>query len=192
MAYRKVLGSQKPGDVLTKHVPADLLQKHREALGTSSPGGRAETAPELNTLEAIVVSWEEADTEEGAEESGGKEEQTKQKKVRFAPKVQYRAVPSANRGRECRGAARKEWQGRREPRAGGASLRRGRCGRTWKTTAPRPPWTSLSRADNLNWAFRAKYILDALSRTAGRQSSGTTAVEGGALEVDLLGPVLLS
>ena len=68
MAYRKVSGSQNPADELTKHVPADLLQKHLEALGTSTPGGRAETAPELHTLEAIIVSWEEADTEEGAEE----------------------------------------------------------------------------------------------------------------------------
>ena len=56
LAYRKVLGSQNPADVLTKHVPADLLQKHREALGTSTPGGRAETAPELNTLEARFAS----------------------------------------------------------------------------------------------------------------------------------------
>ena len=56
LAYRKVLGSQNPADVLTKHVPADLLQKLREELGTSTPGGRAETAPELNTLKAIVVS----------------------------------------------------------------------------------------------------------------------------------------
>ena len=77
LAYRKVLGSQNPADVLTKHVPADLLQKHREALGTSTPGGRAETAPELNTLEAIVVRWEKADAEEGAEERSGNEEQKK-------------------------------------------------------------------------------------------------------------------
>ena len=106
LAYRKVLGSQKPADMLTKHVPADLLQ-----------------APELNTLEAIVVSWEEADNDEGAKENGGIKNQTGQKRVHFAPKIKFRAVPSANRGRECRGAARKEWQGHREPRAGGASLR---------------------------------------------------------------------
>ena len=32
----KAVRQMKPADVLTEHVPADLLRKHREALGTST------------------------------------------------------------------------------------------------------------------------------------------------------------
>ena len=45
LAYRKVLGAKNPADVLTKHAPAELLQKHLETLCVEVRGGRAETAP---------------------------------------------------------------------------------------------------------------------------------------------------
>ena len=54
LAYRKVLGTKNPADVLTKHVPAELLQRHLETLCTEVRGGRAEAAPELNSLESIA------------------------------------------------------------------------------------------------------------------------------------------
>ena len=55
LAYRKVLGTKNPADVLTKHVPAELLQKHLETLGVEFRGGRAESAPELNSVESVVL-----------------------------------------------------------------------------------------------------------------------------------------
>ena len=57
LAYRKVLGTKNPADVLTKHVPAKLLQKHFETLCTKVRGGRAESAPELNSLESVILEW---------------------------------------------------------------------------------------------------------------------------------------
>ena len=151
LAYRKVLGSKNPADVLTKHVPADLLQKHLETLCTEVRGGRAETAPELNSIESVVL---EIDREDESGEWLGKPckascgcmgacdenaslkwdasgnvvrrwaTAAREKRVSFAAKVQYVAIPSANRGRKCEGQARKKVEGRwKKPgtSAGGAS-----------------------------------------------------------------------
>ena len=75
LAYRQVLGAKNPADVLTKHVPAELLQKHVETLCTEVRGGRGETAPELNSIESVVLEWRE------------------EKNVLFAAKAQCRAIP---------------------------------------------------------------------------------------------------
>ncbi len=85
IVYRKVLGSKNPADILTKHVPRDLLDRHLETLGAEVADGRAETAPELCSVES-VVQWVE---------------QRLPRHVRFALKVQFRAVESPNRGRRC-------------------------------------------------------------------------------------------
>ena len=107
LAYRKVLGTKNPADVLTKHVPADLLQKHLETLGVEFRGGRAESAPELNNIESVVLEVSPA------EEPGLRPK----KKVSFAAKIQCRAIPSENKGRKCRGQARKKLEGRWEKRS---------------------------------------------------------------------------
>ena len=63
------------------------------------PGGRAETAPELNTLETVMMSWtgllEEVESVHDARARVAKP------RVRFASTVQYRAIPECNRGRRC-------------------------------------------------------------------------------------------
>ena len=50
LQYRKVLGTKNPSDILTKHVPADLLERHIETMGMTLPGGRAERAPARSRL----------------------------------------------------------------------------------------------------------------------------------------------
>ena len=40
-------GECNPGDMLTKHVPRELVQRHTAAMGLSFPAGRAECAPSL-------------------------------------------------------------------------------------------------------------------------------------------------
>ena len=95
LAYHKVLGTKNPSDVLTKHVPGELLERHIETMGMESRGGRAESAPELNSVESLVTSW--------TGPLNGEEDDTADcKRVRFDRRVQFRAVPHANRGRKCR------------------------------------------------------------------------------------------
>ena len=106
LAYRKVLGAKNPADVLTKHVPAELLQKHLETLCVEIRGGRAETAPELNSLESVVLEFTQDDEfgkpfGEPCRASCGCGgacgvacmRRCKKKRVSFAAKVQYKAVP---------------------------------------------------------------------------------------------------
>ena len=59
LSYKKVLGSLNPADVLTKHVPKDLLNAHLVTLGVEMRGGRAESAPTLDNLEIYSEEWEE-------------------------------------------------------------------------------------------------------------------------------------
>ena len=65
LAYRKVLGTLNPSDVLTKHVPGDLLDSHLTTLGVELRGGRAESAPTLNSLEVERREYFETIEEEG-------------------------------------------------------------------------------------------------------------------------------
>ena len=106
LKYRKVLGTLNPSDVLTKHVAGDLLERHIETMGMVCPGGRAETAPELNSLEMVMVSWtgvlQEADGLSGARAQVG----DRARRVRFSPVVQFRAVEHCNRGRRCQKASK--------------------------------------------------------------------------------------
>ena len=86
LAYRKVLGSMNPADVLTKHVPAEVLHKHIGALGVEARGGRANTAPELNSLEAVRLRRLDKN----------------EKRVRFAEKVLFKGIPAEGLGKPCR------------------------------------------------------------------------------------------
>ena len=54
LSYKKVLGTKNPADVLTKHVPGDLLDRHLETIRAEIVGGRAESAPQLNSVESYV------------------------------------------------------------------------------------------------------------------------------------------
>ena len=83
LSYKKVLGSKNPADILTKHVPGELLDRHLETLGAEVAEGRAEAAPELSSLESLVQWVQEP------------------RKVHFAAKVEFRAIPQENRGRRC-------------------------------------------------------------------------------------------
>ena len=40
-------GAENPGDICTKHVPAELLRNHLPTIRTGHEGGRAECAPEI-------------------------------------------------------------------------------------------------------------------------------------------------
>ena len=46
-----MLGTKNPADVLTKHVPGDLLDRHLETIRARIVGERAEMAPQLNSAE---------------------------------------------------------------------------------------------------------------------------------------------
>ena len=43
----KVLGTENPADLLTKHLPRDAVDKHIATFQTFRQGGRAESAPQL-------------------------------------------------------------------------------------------------------------------------------------------------
>ena len=62
LSYKKVLGSRNPADILTKHVPGDLLDTHARTLGVEFRGGRELAAPTINSLEVTaqdVHEWVE-------------------------------------------------------------------------------------------------------------------------------------
>ena len=46
-ALTKVLGSDNPADILTKHVTRDVMQKHMKNMGLRAEEGRANSAPTL-------------------------------------------------------------------------------------------------------------------------------------------------
>ena len=106
LKYRKVLGTMNPSDVLTKHVPGPLLQKHIESMGMECPGGRAASAPELSSLESVLVSWT------GTLRDGDKGQvSASEKAVRFSDKVQFRAIPARNAGVQCKTARKTRFPG---------------------------------------------------------------------------------
>ena len=107
LSYKKVLGSKNPADVLTKHVPAELLDRHLESIGVQIKSGRAITAPELNNVESLIEWYVEGkDGNDDGREGRGK-------RVRFAAKIKFRAIPSDNKGRPCKEARNEERKKRR-------------------------------------------------------------------------------
>ena len=101
--YKKVLGAKNPADLLTKHMSSKLSRQHLETLNASLIGGRAESAP---TLDSIVTSrYEEDDDMQHAP------------RVRFYEKVQIRKIPVEGKGRKLpernsRKARQTRWQGK--------------------------------------------------------------------------------
>ena len=57
LRYKKVLGSRNPADSLTKYMPATLMDQHVETIGLEFRGGRADSAPSLNSVEAYTEEW---------------------------------------------------------------------------------------------------------------------------------------
>ena len=80
LAYKKVLGSRNPADILTKHVASTLLDQHVVTVGVEVRGGRADSAPTLDEIEMYSDSVA----------SGG---------VRFNGNVEVRRIPSVGKGR---------------------------------------------------------------------------------------------
>ena len=111
--YKKVLGTKNPSDVLTKHVPGELLERHLESMGAQPRSGRAETAPELNCLESVVFVMDV--DQDGCENVDRPEEQKETKSVRFATKVLYRAIPFVGRGRPTKAKKKAVWPTLRRP-----------------------------------------------------------------------------
>ena len=102
LAYKKVLGTKNPADVLTKHVPGELLERHLESIGAEARHGRAETAPELNSVESLVLrlptDWE-ANIVDDADVDGVSKVVAEPRRVSWAAQVQLRAIPAVGRGR---------------------------------------------------------------------------------------------
>ena len=90
LKYWKVLGSKNPADILTKHVPGELLERHLETLNVEVRDGRAETAPELNSVIELLQWHAPLSCFDGG------------KCVRFYEKVLVRGIPAENLGRSCR------------------------------------------------------------------------------------------
>ena len=85
LGYKKVLGTLNPSDVLTKHVPGDLLDAHLKSLGMEVRGGRAGAAPTLDSVTIEYVSdWVEV---------------VKDRRVSFSNVASIRPIPAAGRGR---------------------------------------------------------------------------------------------
>jgi hypothetical protein len=84
IAYKKVLGEKNPADLLTKHMSADLANRHLECLNMKVSDGRADTAP---TLDSVVRAWYEG----GNAKRGAR--------VRFSDKVMYRGIPAEGKQR---------------------------------------------------------------------------------------------
>ena len=97
LGYKKVLGTLNPSDILTKHVPSELLDAHLKTLGMEVRGGRADAAPTLDAVDVeYIEDWYEP---------------IKVRRVSFRSTVTVRPIPAAGRGRPtCQaGKVRKLW-----------------------------------------------------------------------------------
>ena len=91
LSYKKVLGSRNPADALTKYMPGPLMSQHMTTLGLEARGGRADSAPTIDTLECHTDAW-------------------RYKRVRFHGMVQIVRIPSEGRGHPVSRARRAQWQ----------------------------------------------------------------------------------
>ena len=112
LRYKKVLGSRNPADLLTKHVPRELLDAHVTTLGVEYKGGRAESAPTLDNVEPYTEEWEEDLSQGESEESGYKIEtgiKAGSKRVRFNKLVQVRAVQAVGKQKSVARVVKATW-----------------------------------------------------------------------------------
>ena len=97
--YLKVLGAKNPADLMTKHMSADLNKQHLETLNQEFVGGRAESAPTLNSVESFVQAWWddwETDDNDGEADTAIRGSQ----KVQFSRQVCFRPIPMSGRSRK--------------------------------------------------------------------------------------------
>ena len=93
------MGTLNPADILTKHVPGELLDQHIKTLGMEFRGGRAHSAPSLCSLKVETSdSFEDYEEEEpnrpkSCLEIGG----GCFKLVRFSPIKMCRPIPALGR-----------------------------------------------------------------------------------------------
>ena len=91
LRYKNVLGSRNPADALTKFMAAPLMSQHMKTVGLEFRGGRAETAPELNSAEPHT-------------------ETTIYKEVRFDPLIKVVYIPATGKLRKVsRSSHRTAW-----------------------------------------------------------------------------------
>ena len=93
LGYKKVLGTLNPSDVLTKHVPGDLLDAHLRTLGMEVRGGRSDVAP---TLDSVIVEYL-CDWVEATKDEPKKKKKKFGLKVRFNEDVLCRNIPATGR-----------------------------------------------------------------------------------------------
>ena len=140
LRYKKVLGSRNPADILTKHVPAELLSAHLRTLGVDVRDGRAESAPTLDSVEAITLAWKNEDELEPEEM---KEVNRAKRKVKFSPRVEVRKIPASGEGKPTKTAKRTKMV-REGKSAGGVA----ECAlATWASKN-----CSCSRSEKISWA----------------------------------------
>ena len=135
LGYHKVLGSRNPADILTKHVPAELLKVHLETIGAEIRDGRAETAPAVNAVEPWTISW--------LEEDGG------EKRVRFLKVVEVRKIPAVGRGRSTREAKKTKAARRGASVPGGVELQSSPSSARSVSRASRPSWNDMTDEEEL-------------------------------------------
>ena len=66
-----MLGSKNPADLMTKYMSAELSNQHLTTLNMKVEGGRAESAPTLDSVESFVQGWYEDIGVDGQEENRG-------------------------------------------------------------------------------------------------------------------------
>ena len=64
---KKVHTDHNPADLMTKHLSADMIERHSAKLSASWPGGRADKAPNLS-LFITRATWEEEEPESEEEQ----------------------------------------------------------------------------------------------------------------------------
>ena len=92
-----------PSDVLTKHVPGELLDCHLRTLGLEIRGSRAETAPTLDSVTAErMMEWLEPEKDDTAMVADARRNHGRH--VRFSRTVSYQGIFTAGRGRPTKEA----------------------------------------------------------------------------------------
>ena len=70
LAYYKVLGTDNPADLMTKHLCKEVIEKHCSSLGVEFLGGRALTAPALHNVQGTRALWQAEEESEGQDVDG--------------------------------------------------------------------------------------------------------------------------
>ena len=91
LAYKKVLGSRNPSDALTKYMPGTLMDVHLQCIGAEFRGGRADSAPTIDSVEPFTVC-------------------ETLKRVRFHGSIGFRNIAAIGKQRPTSSARRTRWR----------------------------------------------------------------------------------